>query len=267
VTASPGRALVAFLLALSIAACGRTSAPASSGAPGVIRVGYFPNITHSQALLGLARGDFAKALGPETQIETTTFNAGPSVIEALFANQIDLAYIGPNPAINGYVQSGGEALRIVAGATSGGAAFVVRPDAGIETPDDLHGKTLASLQLGNTQDVALGGYLESNGLKTVEQGGDVEVVNAANPQILDLFRLGQIDGAWVPELWPNYLFPSPGEVGASLVSGLRDGTFSIGIRASVVRLIQGYAISLVLGLTLGLLMAQTRWLKDTLAWP
>jgi NitT/TauT family transport system substrate-binding protein len=205
VTTSPGRAFGAFLLALSLAGCARASAVPSTGAPAVIRVGYFPNITHSQALLGLARGDFAKALGPDTRIETTTFNAGPSVIEALFANQIDLAYIGPNPAINGYVQSGGEALRIVAGATSAGAAFVVRPDAGIKTADDLHGKTLATPQLGNTQDVALRGYLETHGLNTVEQGGDVKVVNAANPQILDLFRLGQIDGAWVPEPWASRL--------------------------------------------------------------
>ncbi len=204
-TASSGRALGALLLALSLAGCAGTSSPNSGGAPSVIRVGYFPNITHSQALIGLARGDFAEALGPGTKIETTTFNAGPSVIEALFANQIDLAYIGPNPAINGYVQSGGEALHIVSGATSAGAAFVVRPDAGIEAPDDLHGKTLASPQLGNTQDVALRGYLESNGLNTVEQGGDVEVVNAPNPQILDLFRLGQIDGAWVPEPWASRL--------------------------------------------------------------
>jgi len=170
-----------------------------------IRVGYFPNITHSQALIGLARGDFAKALGPELAIRTTVFNAGPSAIEALFAREIDLAYVGPNPAINGYVQSGGRALRIVAGAASGGAALVVNPKLGIRSGKDLAGKRLASPQLGNTQDVALRNYLVSQGLKLAEAGGSVSVIPTPNPQILDFFRRGDFDGAWVPEPWASRL--------------------------------------------------------------
>jgi NitT/TauT family transport system substrate-binding protein len=170
-----------------------------------MRVGYFPNITHSQALIGMARGDFQKALGSDVTLTTTVFNAGPSVIEALFAGQIDLSYIGPNPAINGYTQSEGKALRVVAGATSGGAALVVRPAANIKSAADLAGKKLATPQLGNTQDVALRGYLAEHGLKTKELGGDVEIIPTDNAQILDLFRLGKIDGAWVPEPWASRL--------------------------------------------------------------
>jgi len=187
----------------------------TAGAPSdtvILRVGYFPNITHSQALIGLARGDFQSALGTDVEIQSTQFNAGPSVIEALFAGQIDLSYIGPNPAINGYIKSEGEALRIVCGATSGGAAFIVRPDANIHSPADLAGKKLASPQLGNTQDVALRGYLVKNGLKTLEQGGNVEVVPTDNPLILDMFRLGEIDGAWVPEPWASRLVVDGGGV-------------------------------------------------------
>jgi NitT/TauT family transport system substrate-binding protein len=184
---------------------GCKSAPSTPAEKFVMRVGYFPNITHSQALIGVARGDFQKALGDNVTIQTTVFNAGPSVIEALFAGQIDLSYIGPNPAINGYTQSEGKALRVVAGATSGGAAFVVRPAANIKSAADLAGKKLATPQLGNTQDVALRGYLAEHGLKTKEQGGNVEVVPTDNAQILDLFRLGQIDGAWVPEPWASRL--------------------------------------------------------------
>lgn len=202
-----------FLLAALIlvaGACSSAAATPEAGAPTVLRVGYFPNITHSQALIGLRRGDFQQALGPEVRIEPIVFNAGPSVIEALFAGEIDLSYIGPNPAINGFVQSEGEAVRIVAGATSGGAAFVVRPEAGIHSPADLHGKTLATPQLGNTQDVALRSYLIENGLTTVERGGDVEVVPTENSQILTLFRLGQIDGAWVPEPWASRLIVEGG---------------------------------------------------------
>jgi NitT/TauT family transport system substrate-binding protein len=196
--------LCSLAFGLLIAGCATGSPPPSADIT-VLRVGYFPNITHSQALIGLARGDFQNTLGPQVQIEPIQFNAGPSVIEAMFAGQIDMSYIGPNPAINGYVQSQGEALRIVAGATSGGAAFVIRPEAGLATPQDLTGHRLATPQLGNTQDVALRSYLIANRLDTVERGGDVEIVPTENSQILSLFRLGQIDGAWVPEPWASRL--------------------------------------------------------------
>lgn len=191
------RRVLSASLALALAsACGGPRHPRAS-----LRVGYFPNLTHSQALIGLARGDFAQALGPEISLEARAFNAGPSVIEAIFAGQLDLAYIGPNPAVNGYVQSQGEALRVVAGATSGGAAFVVRPDSGIHSAEDLRGWRIASPQLGNTQDVALRAYLAAHDLRPTEQGGTVEIVPTTNPNILDLFRRGEIDGAWVPEPW------------------------------------------------------------------
>jgi len=129
----------------------------------------------------------------------------PSAIEALFAGEIDATYIGPNPAINGYIRSEGKALRIVAGATSGGALFVVRPDSGITKPADLAKKRLASPQLGNTQDVALRAYLLANGLASKENGGDVQVIPTANADILTLFKKGEIDGAWVPEPWGTRL--------------------------------------------------------------
>ncbi len=198
--------VAAALLVLGGCGCNRGPGTVSS----VIRVGYFANLTHAQALVGLAEGDFARALGARATIETTVFNAGPSVVEAIFAKQIDLAYIGPNPAINGFVQSHGEALRIVAGATSGGAAFVVRPDARIAEPADLAGKRIATPQLGNTQDVALRAYLASHGLKTREKGGDVEVIPTSNAQIIDFVKQGQIDGAWVPEPWASRLVMEAG---------------------------------------------------------
>jgi NitT/TauT family transport system substrate-binding protein len=199
-------AIVALMLAMM--GCSMQVAPANG--PVTMRVGYFPNITHSQALIGVARGDFQKALGSNVTLDVKVFNAGPSVIEALFAGQIDLSYIGPNPAINGYVQSKGEALRVIAGATSGGAAFVVRPDANIAKPEDLAGKKIASPQLGNTQDVALRAYLAEHGFKVIEKGGNVQVVPTDNPQILDLFRQKQIDGAWVPEPWASRLIVDGG---------------------------------------------------------
>jgi NitT/TauT family transport system substrate-binding protein len=170
-----------------------------------LRIGYFPNINHAQAVIGLGRGDFQNALGDNVQVTTQIFNAGPSAIEALFANQIDVAYIGPNPAINGYVQSNGEALRIISGAASGGAVFVVRNDSGINSPQDLANKKFATPELGNTQDIALRNYLLDNGLNTIEKGGNVEVLTAKNPDILTLFLTKQIDGAWVPEPWGETL--------------------------------------------------------------
>jgi NitT/TauT family transport system substrate-binding protein len=198
---SPG--LVGVLIAALVLAAAGCASRGPSGT--TIRIAYFPNLTHSQALIGLARGDFAEALGPQTQIDAKAFNAGPSVIEALFAGEIDLAYIGPNPAVNGYVRSQGEALRVIAGATSGGASFIVRPEAGIVSADDLSGKRIATPQLGNTQDVALRAYLTKNHLSPTERGGTVQIIPTENPQILDLFRRGEIDGAWVPEPWATRL--------------------------------------------------------------
>ncbi len=168
----------------------------------VIRIGYFPNLNHAQAVIGVGSGDFQKELSKHGfKIETFVFNAGPSAIEALFANQIDIAYVGPNPAINGYIASNGQDLKIIAGAASGGAVFVVRNDAGINSPKDFANKKFASPQLGNTQDVALRKYLLDNGYKTVENGGNVTVVPVANSDILTLMLKKEIDGAWVPEPW------------------------------------------------------------------
>jgi NitT/TauT family transport system substrate-binding protein len=166
-----------------------------------LRIGYFPNINHAQAVIGLGRGDFQKALGDNVEVKTQIFNAGPSAMEALFANQIDVTYIGPNPAINGYVQSNGEALRIISGAASGGAVFVVRNDSGINSPQDLANKKFSSPQLGNTQDVALRKYLLDNGYETKENGGNVEVIPAKTADIVSLMIKKEIDGAWVPEPW------------------------------------------------------------------
>jgi len=181
-----------------------------NGQSKTLRIGYFPNINHAQAVIGLGRGDFQTALGDDVEVTTQIFNAGPSAIEALFANQIDVAYIGPGPAINGYVRSDGEALRIISGAASGGAVFVVRNDSGINSPQDLANKKFATPEPGNTQDIALRNYLLDNGLNTIEKGGNVEVLTAKNADIVTLFLTKQIDGAWVPEPWGETLVKEGG---------------------------------------------------------
>lgn len=188
--------ILVFLILL--AGCG--SPPNAAAAK--IRIGYFPNITHAQALIGMSaeRKSFVEALGA-TQIDAKIFNAGPEEIEALFAGELDLAYIGPNPAINGYTRSKGEAVRVIAGAVSGGAVLVVRADAPIKVAQDFGGRRIATPQLGNTQDVAARYYLLSNNLLTVEKGGNVTIVPAQNPDILALFLKKEIDAAWVPEPW------------------------------------------------------------------
>lgn len=167
----------------------------------ILRIGYFPNINHAQAVIGIGNGDFQKVLGSNIIVQPFLFNAGPSAIEALLAKRIDVTYVGSNPAINGYVVTGGKDLRIIAGATSGGAVFVVGNDSGIQSPKDFAGKKFASPQLGNTQDISLRKYLLDNGYKTTENGGSVTIVPVANPDIMTLFLKKQIDGAWVPEPW------------------------------------------------------------------
>ncbi|SDP26053.1 NitT/TauT family transport system substrate-binding protein [Arthrobacter sp. ok909] len=168
-----------------------------------LRLGYFGNITHAPALVGVNKGFIAKELG-QTKLTTQVFNAGPAAIEALNAGAIDATYIGPNPAINSYVKSGGASVSIIAGAASGGAQLVVRP--GINSAADLRGKTLASPQLGGTQDVALRAWLGKRGFKTsMDGGGDVAINPTENAQTLKLFQDGKLDGAWLPEPWASRL--------------------------------------------------------------
>jgi len=168
-----------------------------------LRLGYFANVTHAPALIGLEEDLFEDALG-DVDVTTQVFNAGPAAIEALTAGAIDATYIGPNPSINTFIQSGGVSAHIVAGAATGGAALVVRE--GIDSAADLEGTTLATPQLGNTQDVALRAWLADEGFETdTEGGGDVNITPTDNAQTLTLFEDGNIDGAWLPEPWVSRL--------------------------------------------------------------
>lgn len=192
----------ALLLASAVlASCGGASRQEGGTGTSVVRVGYFPNLAHAQAVIGLADGTFQRVLGPGVKLESRIFNAGPSLIQALLAGEIDIGYVGPVPAVTGYVRSDGRALRIIAGAASGGAVLAVRPQAGIGSLKDLQGKKVAVPQLGNTQDLSLRHFLRQNGLEAAERGGSVTVIPMANPDILAFFRKGDIDAAWVPEPW------------------------------------------------------------------
>ncbi|WP_229071461.1 ABC transporter substrate-binding protein [Actinoplanes sp. DH11] len=210
-TSRTRRALVLVTAAVAastlLAACGSADENTAAGTSGAtaeakkINLGYFPNITHAPALVGVNKGLFAEALGSGTELSTKTFNAGPAAIEALLSGAIDATYIGPNPAINGWSTSKGTALKIIAGSTSGGAGLVVRD--GINAPADLKGKKIATPQLGNTQDVALRAWLKENGLAAdTNGGGDVSVLPQDNATAVQAFAQGTIDGAWVPE--PNF---------------------------------------------------------------
>lgn len=203
------RLVVIALVGLLVMACGGGAGP--SAGPVALRLGYFPNVTHATAIVGVANGTFAEKLGSTATIEPKTFNAGPEATEALFAGAIDATFIGPNPAVNAFIKSNGQAIRIIAGATSGGAFLIVRD--GINAAADLRGKKIASPQLGNTQDVALRAWLADQGLVTDAQGGgDVSVVPQPNSQTLDTFKQGKIDGAWVPEPWATQMVNAGGHV-------------------------------------------------------
>ena len=170
-----------------------------------IRVAYFPNIGHAIPIIGMEKGIFENQIGLETNIEPRLFDSGPQVIESLFAGSVDIAYVGPGPAINGFLKSEHKNVKILSGAASGGASFVVHPNSEINSVADFAGKRIASPQIGNTQDVSLRNYLNENGLKPAEKGGSVVVLNIPNPDIYTLFTKGEIDAAWVPEPWASLL--------------------------------------------------------------
>jgi NitT/TauT family transport system substrate-binding protein len=184
--------------------------PGAVAQPVTLRVGHFPNITHVQALVahGLSRqgrGWFEQRLGPGVKIEWFVYNAGPSAMEAIFADSIDLTYVGPSPAINAYAKARGEDVRIIAGAVDGGAALVVQPGSGLSRAADFRGKKLGTPQLGNTQDVAARAWLAAGGLKVTLTGGDVQVIPTANPDQLGLFQRHELDAVWTVEPWVSRL--------------------------------------------------------------
>ncbi len=190
-------AAAATLLA---AGCGSSVASSGSGSDSVVlRLGLLANITHEPALVGLAKGYFAKELGTGVTLKTSIFSTGTEETTALLAGQLDAAYVGPNPAINAWQKSHGTALKIISGAASGGASLVLKPS--ITTPAQLRGKSLATPSLGNTQDVSARYWLKQHGLNTTPTGGGDVAIKPIKPNsaaVLE-FKSGQIDGGWEPE--------------------------------------------------------------------
>jgi NitT/TauT family transport system substrate-binding protein len=196
------------LLVFSIAFAFVRSEAADNNA--VLRVGHFPNITHAQALVAhnlsrQGKGWFEERLGAGTKIEWFVYNAGPSAMEAIFAQSIDLTYVGPGPALNAYTKSNGAEIRLIAGAANGGAALVVQPDQNLKAPADFRGKKIATPQLGNTQDISCRAWLTSGGLKITQLGGDAQVLPTQNPDQLALFQQKRIDAVWTVEPWVSRL--------------------------------------------------------------
>lgn len=196
------------LLAALAASC--ADGAADPGAPVVLRVGHFPNVTHAHGLVGHAltragKGWFEERLGPGVKVEWFTYNAGPGAMEAVLTGSVDLTYVGPNPAVNAHARSKGAEVRVLAGATRGGAALVVQGDGRIGGPADFRGRTIATPQLGNTQDVACRAWLLDRGFKVTMTGGDVTVLPTHNPDQLALFLKGDLDAVWTVEPWVSRL--------------------------------------------------------------
>lgn len=194
-----------LLLALAALACANQSHAAET----VLRIGHFPNITHAQALVAhnlsrQGKGWFEERL-PGTKIEWFVYNAGPSAMEAIFAQSIDLTYVGPAPALNAYTKSNGAEVRLIAGAANGGAAFVVHAEQNLKAPADFRGKKIATPQLGNTQDISCRAWLIAGGLKITQLGGDAQVIPTQNPDQLSLFQQKRVDGVWTVEPWVSRL--------------------------------------------------------------
>jgi NitT/TauT family transport system substrate-binding protein len=184
--------------------------PSFAAAGDTIRVGHFPNVTHVQGLVAhhlsrTGKGWFEQRLGPDIKIEWYIYNAGPSAMEAILANSIDLTYVGPSPALNAYTKSNGEEIRIVAAAAAGGAALVVQADSGLKQPSDFRGKIIATPQLGNTQDIACRAWLANGGLKITQTGGDASIIPTPNPDQLTLFKNRKLDAVWTVEPWVSRL--------------------------------------------------------------
>lgn len=169
-----------------------------------IKIGFFPNVTHTQALVGRGSDIFKERIDKDYNLEWKKFNAGPAELEALLTEEIDIGYIGPGPAVNGYKVSEGE-LQIIAGVSKAGAVLIKGKNSDIETVNDLKNKKISVPQYGNTQDIVLRGLMKDNNLKDTVRGGTVEVVQASNPDVKMLLEEENIDAAFVPEPWGSKL--------------------------------------------------------------
>jgi NitT/TauT family transport system substrate-binding protein len=202
------------ILIAAVMGCDRSSADSAAKPVNEVRLGYFPNVTHAQAVLGVTSGDFEKAVGP-AKFTPRQFNAGPSLIEALNNNQIDVGYVGPGPAINAFAISHGEGIRVISGAADDGVLIVARKGSGIKTMSDLKGKKIATPQLHNTQDISARHYLTA----VLGQTDTTNVLAISNPDQFGLMQSGGIDAAWVPEPWGSLLID---QAGAKLVGQEKD---------------------------------------------
>ena len=199
--------LLASALLLVAMGCDRDGSSATQGPLKQVRIGYFGNVTHAQAVLGVHSGEFKSAVAP-AELKTSVFNAGPSLIEALFAGEIDIGYIGPGPAINGYARSRGDGLRVISGVSANGVLIVARKEAGIASMEGLKGRKLATPQLGNTQDISAKHYLKSQ----LKQDNLSNVVPVQNAEQSALMARGQVDAVWAVEPWASRLIVENGAV-------------------------------------------------------
>jgi NitT/TauT family transport system substrate-binding protein len=198
--------LATTIASLVVAACASACGDPRAPVPGVVRIGHFPNLTHAHGVLGHAatrsgQGWFERRLPAGTRVEWVVFSAGSTAMLSLVAGGIDLCYVGPSPALNLHLRSGGEEVRVLAAAARGGSALVVRGDGSVRKAADLRRRRLATPELGNTQDVAARAWLASHGLGTTEAGGDVTVLPSSNPTQLALFVADRVDAAWTVEPW------------------------------------------------------------------
>lgn len=226
-----------YLVVLGVFAFFTTAQLAVAGE--TIRVGHFPNVTHVQGLVAhhLSRtghGWFEERLGKDVKIEWYVYNAGPSAIEAILASSVDLTYVGPNPALNAYAKSNGEEIRILAGAAAGGAALVVQANSQLKQPTDFRGKTIATPQLGNTQDIACRAWLANGGLKITQTGGEAFIVPTPNPDQISLFQQRKLDAVWTVEPWVSRL---EGEAGGKVL--LEQSKDSVTVLVSGVKFVKG----------------------------
>ncbi len=198
------------VLATSLAACGSSGGSGSGGGSTTVHLGYFPNLTHASAIVGINKGYYSDALkGDNATLDASDFNSGSDASAALLNGSLDATYIGPSPSITSFATS--HNVSIISGATSGGASLVVAAD--IKTAADLKGKTIATPGAGNTQDVAFKYWLKGQGFKETSDGqGDVTVLPQDNSDTVTQFKQGQVAGGWLPEPYASILVAEGGHV-------------------------------------------------------
>lgn len=172
-----------------------------------LRIGYIPILVMEQHFVISEQGwyDELEEFGI-TNVEQTRFSSGPPMVQAFAANEVDVGFVGINPAL--VMASRGVPVKVVSGNVVEALAVLVSDefaDIYEENPgadalrayEEAQGRPLrfATLPQGSTPDTVLRLWLTQLGLTS----DDIEIIPLGVEQVQTALATGEVDGSLIME--------------------------------------------------------------------